>query len=109
LSILGRSDGMIISGGEKIWPAEVEAALRGTGQFSDVVVLGVPDLRWGEAVCAFYPSRDGAKELEALCRHLEGKLNPFKFPKRLVAVADWPRNAQGKVNRELLRKSVGAR
>lgn len=104
LTILGRRDGMIISGAEKIWPAEVEGALRATAEFSDVVVLGTTDLRWGEAVTAFYPSADGAKELEAVCRKLEGKLSAFKFPKRLVPVADWPRNAQGKVNRELLKK-----
>lgn len=103
LTILGRRDGMIISGAEKVWPAEVEAALRATGRFSDVVVLGTPDPRWGEAVTAFYPAADGAKELEVVYRELEGKLSAFKFPKRLVAVAEWPRNVQGKVNRAWLK------
>jgi O-succinylbenzoic acid--CoA ligase len=106
LTILGRRDGMIVTGAEKVWPAEVEAALRETGEFSDLVVLGTADPRWGEAVTAFYPIADGAKELEMIYRKLEGKLSAFKFPKRLVAVAEWPRNAHGKVNRELLKKSV---
>jgi O-succinylbenzoic acid--CoA ligase len=103
LTILGRRDGMIVSGAEKVWPAEVEAALRSTGQFSDIVVLGMPDPRWGEAVTAFYPAADGLRELEVVCRELEGKLSAFKFPKRLVPVLEWPRNAQGKVNRALLK------
>jgi O-succinylbenzoic acid--CoA ligase len=103
LTILGRRDGMIVSGAEKVWPAEVEAALRSTGQFSDIVELGMPDPRWGEAVTAFYPAADGLRELEVVCRELEGKLSAFKFPKRLVPVLEWPRNAQGKVNRALLK------
>jgi len=109
LTILGRRDGMIISGGEKIWPAEVEAALRATGEFSDVAVFGLPDGQWGEAVTAFYPQCDGAKDLESINRLLEPKLAPFKLPKRLVAIATWPRNAQGKVNRETLLNSAGRR
>src|SRR5690606_33090069 len=55
LRIHGRADALIISGGEKIDPAEVEAALRGSGRFSDIAVLGVPDAEWGARVVAFYP------------------------------------------------------
>ena len=97
---------MIVTGAEKVWPAEVEAALRATGEFSDVVVLGIPDPRWGEAVVAFYPESDGAKDGDEINRRLTGKLTTFKHPKRLIPVASWPRNAQGKVNREMLARIV---
>ena len=60
LHVLGRRDAVIITGGEKIEPGEVEAVLRATGQFADVAVIGVPDAEWGEAVVACYPA--GTKE-----------------------------------------------
>ncbi len=54
LQVAGRGDALIITGGEKVNPLEVEAALRESGLFADVVVLGVPDREWGESVVAFY-------------------------------------------------------
>jgi o-succinylbenzoate---CoA ligase len=99
LDVLGRNDALIITGGEKVDPAEVEAALRATGQFADVAVIGVPDARWGEVVVAFYAATHGAEvELPVL-----PQLAAFKWPKRVIAVPEWPRNAQGKVNRAALR------
>lgn len=98
LHVLGRRDAVIISGGEKVDPAEVEAALRGTGEFSEVVVVGVPDADWGQAVVAAYPlgqRPDLAKVEQKVASHLAG----WKRPKRYVAVADWPANAAGKVDR----------
>lgn len=99
LHVLGRRDALIITGGEKVDPVEVEAALRATGQFEDVVVLGIPDPEWGEAVTAFYaePTRNVFRPPTL------GELAPYKRPKRYVAVADWPRNAQGKISRVTLR------
>ena len=104
LHILGRRDALIITGGEKVDPAEVEKALRDTGQFNDVAVVGVPDVRWGEAVVACYPAEFAHPETAEVKRALEGRLAKFKHPKRYVAVARWPRNAQGKVNRAELRE-----
>jgi O-succinylbenzoic acid--CoA ligase len=102
LQVIGRRDAVIITGGEKVEPAEVEAVLRGTGQFADVVVVGVPDAEWGQAVVAAYPATlqpDLAQVNAALA-----SLAPAKRPKRFVAIASWPVNAQGKVNRaELVR------
>lgn len=102
--ILGRRDAVIITGGKKVQPADVEAALRATGEFSDVAVIGVPDAEWGEAVVACYPASgrepDFARAVEALA-------GPMK-PKRFVPIGDWPRNAQGKVNRAALRAAVSA-
>jgi len=98
---------LIITGGEKVDPAEVERVLRGTGQFADVAVIGVPDAKWGEAVVACYPEEFAPHDLEAVGRVLGSHLAGFKHPKRYVAVARWPRNAQGKVNRAELRKHAG--
>jgi O-succinylbenzoic acid--CoA ligase len=98
LHVTGRRDAVIISGGEKVNPAEVEAVLRGTGEFSDVVVLGVPDTEWGESVVAAYAA-DKQPNLARVETALAKLLSPAKRPKKLVPIADWPVNAQGKVNR----------
>ena len=98
LHISGRRDAVIISGGEKVNPAEVEAVLRGTGELPDVVVLGLPDAEWGERVVAAYPAeaRPDQGRLETALNRL---LSPAKRPKQLIPVENWPVNAQGKVNR----------
>ena len=107
LHVLGRRDALIITGGEKVDPAEVERVLRGTGQFADVAVIGVADEKWGETVVACYPAEFAPHDLEAVERVLGSHLAGFKHPKRYVAVARWPRNAQGKVNRAELRRFAG--
>ena len=106
LHVLGRRDAMIITGGKKVSPAEVEAALRASGEFSDVAVLGVADAAWGEAVVACYPAGGKEPDFGGVAARLE-TLAAFKRPKRYVAIADWPRNAQGKVNRAALRMAAG--
>lgn len=106
LHVRGRRDALIISGGEKIDPSEVEAALRTTGMFGDVAVIGVPDSEWGEVVVACYPTEFGPEDTLTITRVLEGRLAGFKHPKRYVAIDRWPRNAQGKVNRSELRRLV---
>ncbi len=103
LRVLGRRDAVIITGGEKVNPLEVEAALRATGEFADVAVVGVPDAEWGEAVVACYPAGGVAPDKVKIEHVINRHLSAYKRPKRYVAVADWPRNAQGKVNRVLLR------
>ncbi|MES2695086.1 MAG: AMP-binding protein [Verrucomicrobiota bacterium] len=103
LHVLGRADAMIITGGKKVQPEEVEAALRASGEFAEVVVLGVPDAEWGESVVACYPRAAGCEP--DLARAV-AEMAPWKRPKRFVAVEVWPRNAQGKVNRAALRAAV---
>lgn len=101
LHVRGRRDATIITGGEKVNPAEVEAVLRSTGQFEDVAVVGVPDAAWGAAVVACYPGNGRVPDwsrVESAVAALAG----FKRPKRFVAVKAWPRNEQGKVNRSQL-------
>jgi len=101
LHVLGRRDAVIITGGKKVQGAEVEAALRASGEFDDVAVVGVPDPEWGHAVVACYAAGGRRPNLEWVASVLGG-LAAFKRPKRYVAVADWPRNAQGKLNRAAL-------
>jgi o-succinylbenzoate---CoA ligase len=102
LNILGRRDAVIITGGKKVQPAEVEAALRASGEFADVAVIGVPDAEWGEAVVACYPAGGRVPNLERAV----GNLASYQRPKRLVEIAAWPRNAQGKINRAALKQMV---
>lgn len=99
LRILGRRDAVIISGGKKVHPAEVEAALRRSGQFAEVAVIGVPDPEWGEMVVACYPAGGGWHGDSA---RGGADLAPFQRPKRFLAIDPWPGNAQGKVNRAQL-------
>lgn len=104
LQIFGRRDAVVITGGKKVNPVEVEASLRGSGEFADVAVLGVNDPEWGQAVVAFYPDSGGAPNIA----RASAGLAPHQRPKRFVAVtaADWPRSAQGKVNRAALLRLV---
>jgi O-succinylbenzoic acid--CoA ligase len=108
LFVLGRRDAVIISGGEKVEPAEVEGVLRGTGQFSDVVVLGLPDEKWGQVVVAVYPATN-SPDLGAVRTVLSTRLAAHKRPKRYIPIGTWPVNAQGKVDRaEIIRQVMDA-
>jgi len=107
LSIIGRRDAVIITGGKKVFPAEIEAALRASGEFEDVVVMGAPDAEWGECVTAFYPRREPAIDRQRVEAALS-ELAAYKRPKKFVAVTSWPRNEQGKVNRTALREVARA-
>jgi O-succinylbenzoic acid--CoA ligase len=104
LHLAGRRDAVIITGGKKVQPAEVEAALRNTGKFADVAVIGLPDADWGEIVVACHPAGPAVSMAELRLETLQ----PFQRPKRLIALEIWPRNAQGKVNRTELRRLVSA-
>src|ERR1019366_3800728 len=79
LHILGRRDAVIITGGKKVQPAEVEAALRASGEFADVAVVGVPDAEWGEAVVACYPPGEPRPNLARAVAALAGHLRPKRF------------------------------
>ena len=103
LHVAGRSDAAIVTGGKKVQPAEVEAALRASGECDDVAVIGVPDPEWGEAVVACYPGGGRRPDAAKAAAALPG----WARPKRWVPVEPWPRNAQGKVNRAVLRAAAG--
>ena len=102
LHISGRRDAVIITGGKKVQPAEVEVALRASGEFAEIAVIGVPDAEWGEAVVACFPAAENTPDLARAV----ATLAPHERPKRFVPIPDWPRNAQGKVNRAALREAA---
>ncbi|HIK27570.1 MAG: 2-succinylbenzoate--CoA ligase [Oscillatoriaceae bacterium SKW80] len=104
LNIVGRGSDKIITGGENVFPAEVEAAILATGLVADVCVLGISDRNWGEVVTAVYIPRNSEVSTATLKTALEEKLSKFKQPKYWVAVESLPRNSQGKVNREWLQE-----
>lgn len=101
LTVVGRADEVIISGGEKILPGEVEAAIREAGLAVDVAVFGRPDDRWGEVVCAVLSGGDfvdGASARAALRSVLPG----HKIPRYWLQVDQLPRNRMGKLDRGCL-------
>ncbi|MDY6806714.1 MAG: hypothetical protein SXA11_23305, partial [Cyanobacteriota bacterium] len=102
----GRGSDKIISGGENVFPAEVEAAILGTGLVKDVCVIGKSDRLWGEIVTAVYVANNSNVSAEVLAAAVEDKLSKCKRPKSWVEVADMPRNSQGKVSKEKLKEIV---
>jgi fatty-acyl-CoA synthase len=101
--IAGRTKEMFISGGENVYPAEVENVLCDHPAVAEVVVVGVADEAWGEVGRAFVVLKPGAAadeaELRAFCR---SRLAGYKVPKAIAVVDDLPRNALGKVQKHLL-------
>lgn len=101
--IVGRAKDMIISGGENIYPAEIENALAAHPDVAECAVVGMADARWGEAVVAAVVPRDGrALDAEALQGWLGQRVARYKLPRRYVALAALPRTALGKVQKSLL-------
>jgi len=106
LYVAGRVDDMIISGGENIYPIEVEEVLARHAAVADVAVIGEPDERWGERVLAFVvPASPGltAEALDRYCRE-SAALASFKRPRRIVFVREIPKTPSGKILRRLLRE-----
>ncbi|XHX79560.1 MAG: hypothetical protein RBJ76_06470 [Stenomitos frigidus ULC029] len=99
LHIVGRHSDKIITGGENVFPAEVEAAIRSTGLVQDVCVIGISDRHWGQAITAVYTPINADILPTNIQTALSDTLSKFKRPKHWLAVDRLPRNAQGKVNR----------
>jgi O-succinylbenzoic acid--CoA ligase len=99
LHIQGRDSDKIITGGENVFPIEVEAAIRATGLIQDVCVLGINDRHWGQAIVALYIPIVAATTPADLQTAIAPKLSKFKRPKHWIAVSQLPRNAQGKIDR----------
>jgi malonyl-CoA/methylmalonyl-CoA synthetase len=109
LSIVGRAKDMVISGGENVYPKEIEMLLDELPGVRESAVFGVPHADFGEAVVAAIVLAAGAQLTEkAVIEHLKAKLANFKVPKRVVFVADLPRNAMGKVLKSDLRAKYGS-
>lgn len=107
LHVVDRVKDLIISGGENVYPAEVEAVVVQLDEVESCAVVGVPDERWGEVGVAYVVVRGEFSE-SALRAHLEANLARYKVPKHLVFVDALPRNATGKVRRVELRARAAA-
>jgi O-succinylbenzoate-CoA ligase len=105
VTIRDRLKDMLISGGENIYPAEVENMLLGHAAVADAAVIGLPSPKWGEVPLAVVVARKGAAidaaELLAWCK---GRLATFKLPKAAVVVSEIPRNPSGKILKRVLRE-----
>jgi fatty-acyl-CoA synthase len=100
---------MVITGGENVYPAEVESVLYTHPAIADVAVIGLPDERWGESVTAVAVLREGASlTLEELRDFASDSLARYKLPSRLETVEVLPRNPAGKVLKFDLRDRLGS-
>ena len=109
LQIVGRDSNKIITGGENVFPAEVEAAIRATKLVKDVCVLGICDRTWGQIVTAVYVPQNSTVSAQELNASLEEKLSKFKRPKAWISLEELPRNPQGKINHRQLRQIIAAK
>lgn len=105
LVIDGRDDDMIVSGGENVFPGEVEELLAGHPSILEVAVIGVPDESLGQRLRAFVVCRDGNDDLteEAVRDHVRGNLARYKVPKTVTFLDELPRNPTGKILKRVLR------
>ncbi len=106
LYLLERKKDMVISGGENIYPAEVESVLGELTQCAEVAAIGMPDPVWGEAVCAVVRLKQGQSlTLGEVVAHCSGKLGKYKIPKKLVLTEEpLPRTPTGKLLKRVLRE-----
>ncbi|MGB3208592.1 MAG: 2-succinylbenzoate--CoA ligase, partial [Crinalium sp.] len=104
LNIIDRNSNKIISGGENVFPTEVEASILATKLVKDIAVLGLPDKHWGQVVTAVYVPINLEVSNDILQNLITNKISKFKQPKYWIAVDKLPRNQQGKINRKQLEK-----
>ena len=105
LCIVGRSKDLIISGGYNVYPKEIESFIDDMDGVDESAVIGIPHPDFGEAVMAVVVPKAGAKlDAQAMIATLKTQIANFKIPKRLEIVSDLPRNAMGKVQKNILRQ-----
>lgn len=98
LYVVGRDDDMIVSGGENVYPVEVERAIGELADVREVVVVGVDDEAFGQRLAAYVvPTQPGALDPDAVRAHVKARLAGYKVPRDVVLLDELPRNASGKV------------
>ncbi|MEM9606928.1 MAG: long-chain-fatty-acid--CoA ligase [Actinomycetota bacterium] len=98
---------MIISGGENVYPAEIENVVMGLEGVADCAVIGVPSTKWGESPCVVAVKAEGAEITEdEIIAHCDGKLARYKLPRVAVFVSEIPRNPTGKALKRILRDDL---
>jgi fatty-acyl-CoA synthase len=100
--LVGRLKEMYISGGENVYPAEVEHVLEEHPNVAEAAVLGVPDPEWGETGVAFVVPVERPLDVEELLRFARERLAGYKIPRRVSVVEELPRTASGKVQKARL-------
>jgi fatty-acyl-CoA synthase len=105
-NVVGRIKDLVIRGGENIYPREIEEFLYSHPDIEDVQVVGVPDKRFGEELCAWVKMRSGATPLdaEALREFCSGKLSHYKIPRYVMVVDDFPMTVTGKIRKVAMRQ-----
>jgi fatty-acyl-CoA synthase len=101
--VRGRSKDMFISGGENVFPGEVEAALASCAGVREVAVVGIPDVTWGEVGCAVIVPVGAGVRADDVLRDVRTRLADYKVPKQVRLVSALPTLGSGKVDREALR------
>ncbi len=105
LFISGRDDEMIVSGGENVFPAEVEDCLSGHPDVVEATAIGVEDKEWGHRLRAFVVKKDGADvDEDTLKKHVKDQLAKYKVPREVVFLDELPRNPTGKILKRELRE-----
>ena len=105
-TLIDRIKDMYISGGENVYPAEIEAVIVELAGVSDVAVFGVPHETWGETGAALVVTRAGSQlDAAAIAAHCSARLARYKVPRHVEIVASLPRTASGKIQKHLLRAS----
>ncbi|NMG31059.1 acyl-CoA synthetase [Aromatoleum evansii] len=103
----GRKKEMIISGGENIYPAEIENLLAESPDIAEVAVVGRPDERWGECVVAVIVTHAGSTlDADGVLKLLDGRIARYKLPKEVLFIDELPRTALGKVRKDEVRRLV---
>ncbi len=103
--IVDRQKDMFISGGENVYPAEVENAIFELDEVAEAAVIGVADAKWGEVGRAVIALKEGQRlKAEEIIEFLEDRLARYKIPQSVVFVEALPRNAAGKVLKNVLRE-----
>jgi len=109
LRLLGRGSQCINTGGEKVYPEEVEEAIKAYPGAVDAVCVGIPDERFGEAIVALVEMAPGAAlDPEAIITHVKGRLAPYKAPKRVFGLATMGRAANGKLDYKAMKATATA-
>ena len=107
-NIVGRIKDMVIRGGENIYPREIEEFLYQHPDVEDVQVIGVPDEKYGEELCAWVRMKAGAEPLtaEAVREYAEGRLAHYKIPRYVMVVDEFPMTVTGKIRKVQMREEA---
>ena len=105
---MDRKKDMVITGGENVYPIEVEQVMYQHPEVREVAVIGVPDAKWGERVMAVVVRTEGASvDADGLRQWTRGRIAHFKAPSEVVLVDELPRTATGKLLKRNLRQELG--